>query len=198
MSKRVIVIASGETERRSLPHLLSHLQAEGIFVVEVRRPDGNKLLNVEMAVKLVKAAWWSLPTTERPQKFVILLDADGKNPEQVLGPFREQLPKRVNLGDAAILQFACARWHLETWYFADATALRTYLGRDLGDVDTSQPDEIHNPKQHLRNLLGNRMYTAAISEEIARLLDARSIVGRSPSFEAFVQAVINGDAAKVE
>ncbi len=56
MSKNVVVIASGETERRALPHLVAHLQADDIFVVEVRRPDGNKALNVEMAEKLVKAA----------------------------------------------------------------------------------------------------------------------------------------------
>ena len=60
MSKQVVVIASGETERRSLPHLAAHLHAEDIFVVEVRRPDRSKALSVEMVEKLVKAAWWAL------------------------------------------------------------------------------------------------------------------------------------------
>lgn len=55
MSKNVVVIASGETEHHAC-HLIAHLQADDIFVVEVRRPDGNKALNVEMAEKLVKAA----------------------------------------------------------------------------------------------------------------------------------------------
>ena len=88
--------------------------------------------------------------------------------------------------------------HPEAWYFADVTGLGGYLGRDPGDVDTSKPDEINNPKQHLKNLLGDRMYTAVISEEIARLLNAQTIAGRSPSFHGFVQAVRNGDLAKVE
>ncbi|SRR6266478_4877206 len=198
MSKQVIVIASGETERRSLPHLVAHLQADDIFVVEIRRPDGNKALSVEMAEKLVKAAWWALPENVRPHKFVILVDANGKDPEQALRQFREQLPDRLGPKITASLQFACAQSHLEAWYFADVIGLRGYLGRDPGDVDTSKPDEIKNPKQHLKNLLGDRMYTAVISEEIARLLNAQTIAGRSPSFQGFVQAVRNGDLAKVE
>jgi hypothetical protein len=52
MGKNVVVIASGETERRSLPHLVAHLQAEDIVLVEVRIPPGGKALNVEMAEKL--------------------------------------------------------------------------------------------------------------------------------------------------
>lgn len=45
------------------------------------------------------------------------------------------------------IQYAYAQWHLEAWYFGDAEGLRRYLGgKALGNVDTSQPDEIHNPK----------------------------------------------------
>ena len=32
MSRRVVVIASGETERRALPYLVKHLAAEGVEV----------------------------------------------------------------------------------------------------------------------------------------------------------------------
>jgi hypothetical protein len=45
--KRVIVVASGESERRSLPHLVAHLRPENIDVVEVRIPPRNTALNVE-------------------------------------------------------------------------------------------------------------------------------------------------------
>jgi hypothetical protein len=47
MAKTVVVIASGETERRSLPHLLAHLEEEGVAVVEIRIPPGGKALNPE-------------------------------------------------------------------------------------------------------------------------------------------------------
>ena len=58
MTKNVAVIASGETERRSLPHLLAHLRAEDIALVDVRIPPGNKALTVNMAERLIKALWF--------------------------------------------------------------------------------------------------------------------------------------------
>ena len=196
MSKNVVVIASGETERRSLPHLVAHLHTEDIVVVEVRRPDGNKALTVEMAEKLVKAAWYAPTKNVTPDKFVILVDADGKDPDQVLRPLREQLSGRLRPKITAALQFACAQWHLEASYFADVTGLRAYLGRDPGNIDTSQPDEIQNPRLHLTNLLGDRAYTAVVSEEIARQLNAQTIAARSASFHGFLEAVRNGSLAE--
>ena len=96
MSKNVVVIASGETERRSLPHLLAHLQTEDIFLVEVRIPPGNKALSVSMAERLIKALWFER-INNPPDKFVLLVDTDGKSPEDVLSPFREQLPRDWDL-----------------------------------------------------------------------------------------------------
>ena len=83
---------------------------------------------------------------------------------------------------------------LEAWYFADATNLRGYLGRALGDIDTSRPDGIQNPKGHLKNLLADRVYTARVSEEIASQLDAEIIKQRSrgASFKGFLDAAMNG------
>lgn len=197
MGKNVVVIASGETERRSLPHLVAQLQAKGIAVVEIRIPPGGKGLNVEMAEKLVKASWFAR-IADPPHKFVVLVDTDGKAPDDVLRPFREQLRGRLGTKIDAQVQFAYAQWHLEAWYFADISGLRGYLGRDPGSVDTSKPDEIRNPKLHLKQLLGDRAYTAVISEEIARTLNPQTIDGRSPSFHGFLEAVRNGDVAQSE
>ena len=197
MGKKVVVIASGETERRSLPHLVAHLQAEDILVVEIRIPPGSKALNVEMAEKLLKAAWFE-KINDPPDKFVVLVDADGKDPHEILRPFREQLHSRIGKKIGAQLQFAHAQWHLEAWYFADISGLRQYLGRDPGSVDSSKPDEIQNPKLHLKNLLGERAYTAVISEEIARRLNVQTIGQRSPSFQGFLEAVRNGNLTPQE
>jgi hypothetical protein len=71
MRKSVVVIASGETERRALPHLVAHLQAKGVSVVDVRIPPGGKALNVEMAEKLLKAVWFERVAAP-PDKFVVL------------------------------------------------------------------------------------------------------------------------------
>ena len=192
MSKHVVVIASGETERRSLPHLVAHLRYKDISVDEVRIPPRGRTLNVEMAEKLVKATWYG-NVVDPPDKFVVLVDVDSKAPGEVLRPLQEQLPGRLGPEISATIQYAFAQWHLEAWYFADSENLRGYLERAPGSVDTSKPDEIQNPKLHLKNLLGDRVYTSVVSEEIAKRLNAQTIAQRSPSFQGFLDAVMNGN-----
>ena len=172
---------------------VAHLQAEDITVVEVRIPRGGKFLNVEMAERLVKASWFARKAAP-PDKFVILVDTDGKVPDDVLHPFREQLPGRLGSQVGAQIQFAYAQWHLEAWYFADISGLRAYLERAPGSA-TSKPDEIQNPKLHLKHLLGDRAYTAVVSEEIAKKLNAQTIGQQSPSFRGFLEAIRNGKVA---
>ena len=194
MAKRVIVIASGETERRALPLLVSHLRDKGISIVDVRIPPRSRPLNVRIAENLIRAAWYE-NLDALPGKFVILVDIDGKAPDDVLAPFREGLPERLGDDIGAKVLYAYARWHLEAWYFADAQNLRGYLGGATGGVDTSKPDEIQNPKLHLKNMLGKLRYTARVSEEIARKLEPLTIAQRSPSFKGFLEAVTNGSKA---
>ena len=193
MAKRVAVIASGETERRAIPHLTAHLRDQGIEVWRPMIPPNNSALNVGMASRLIKAAWFS--SFPKPDKFVVLVDADGKTPSEALAPLETNLPSRLPRGvspDAVLC--VCAQWHLEAWYLADADSLRDYLGRSVGDVDTSSPDDIQNPKLHLKNLLADKLYTARVSEDIAKRLDTRAILRRSPSFQKFIAAVENGPA----
>ena len=75
----------------------------------------------------------------------------GADPDEVLAPFKENLPGRLGGEIRATVLYAYAQWHLEAWYFADVANLRSYLGQAPGDVDTSKPDEIQNPKLHLKN-----------------------------------------------
>ena len=189
--KHVVVIASGETERRALPHLLEHLHRHDIEV-SVRIPPRNQALSVEMAYKLIQSSLYDLPDGP-PGKYVVLVDVDGKNPDMALAPFKEELPQRLVDQLNSRIQYAYAQWHLEAWYFADERNLRSYIGgRALGRVDSSRPDEIQNPKLHLKNLLRDGIYTARVSEEIATVLDAETIAQRSRSFQGFLEAVKNG------
>ena len=190
MAKRVVVIASGETERRAIPILMLHLLGQHTHIYDVRIPPRNKELSVDLAEKLIKAAWYANP--EQPDKFVILIDLDGSDPVEKLLPFKNNLPERLGSEIQANVLYAYAQWHLEAWYFADAASLREYLGKALGSVDTSRPDDIQNPKLHLKNLLYDRIYTAGVSQEIARNLDAQTIAQRSPSFRGSLDAVMNG------
>ncbi len=194
MGKRVILIASGETERRALPHLVQPLRDHGVIVDDVRIPPRNKVLNLTMAEKLIKSAWYE-NLHAPPAKFVMVMDLDGSKPDEILGPIRKRLSDRLGQVKAQVL-YAYAQQHLEAWYFADAANLRKYLCRNLGRVDTSKPDKICNPKLHLKQLLEKRVYTARISEEIAKNLDTKTIAGRSPSFKNFVDAIMNGDSAE--
>ena len=191
MSKRVVVVASGETERRALPHLVAHLRATGVVMDDVRIPPRHGRLDVQMAERLVKAAWFEDPTS-KPDKFVVLVDVDAADPDDVLRPFKTQLPQRLGNVDVTIL-YAVAQRHLEAWFFGDAAGLRGWLGRALGSIDTSDPDAIPNPKLHLKHLLGPRLYTSRLSEDIASSLDPATIATRSPSFRRFELAVTNGD-----
>ena len=106
-AKKAIVPASGETEGRVLPLLLNHLRSRGISVEDVRIPQRNKALSVTMAEKLIKAAWHYPDGGARPDKFVVLLDVDGKPPEEVLNPF-EPLPQRLSGQIGAAVQWAYA------------------------------------------------------------------------------------------
>ena len=191
MHKQVVVIASGATERAALPFLVEYLQGENI-AVDVHIPSKNGVLTVDVVERLLKAAWYSPPDNQRIDKFVVLLDVDGKQPDAVVDPLRQSLISRLDSHITASVLFAYAQWHLEAWFFGDAQGLRDYLGRDLGSVDTSNPDAIENPKRHLINLLqGN--YTRRVSEDIARGLNPQVIMGRSRSFQGFIDAVRNGD-----
>ena len=191
MSKRVVVIASGETERRALPLLTGQLAEQGILVEDVRIPPRHRAINVDIAEKLIRSVWFERAEDARPGKFVVLLDTDRASPDDVIKPIQDLLQDRLRDISASI-QFAFARQHLEAWYFADADGLRRYLGRDLGNADPSQPDAIVNPKLHLKHLLRPRPYTSLVSQAIAAELDADTIAQRSPSFRGFVAAVENG------
>ena len=162
-------------------------------MTEVRIPPNNRALGHSVAESIIKSIWYKDPHAA-PQKFVLLVDADGKDPESVVVPLQEKLTERIPEEIHVRVQYAYAQWHLEAWYFADATHLREYLGRNEGSVDTSKPDEIQNPKLHLKQLLSPRTYTARVSEEIARTLNPRTIADRSPSFKGFVEAVLYGSA----
>ncbi|MDE0191289.1 MAG: DUF4276 family protein [Gammaproteobacteria bacterium] len=192
MADHVVVVASGETERRSLPHLVSHLRKQGTSVDDVRIPPRNKALDVDVAEKIIKSIWYE-NLGEEPDKIVLLVDVDRKSPDQALRPMREELARRLPNEIEMKMQYAHAQRHLEAWYFADGGNLRSYLKRDLGRIDDSRPDEIENPKLHLRNIL-DQVYTARVSEEIARVLDAENISRRSPSFRGFLEALLNGVA----
>lgn len=191
--KQVVVIASGATEQQALPVLLDHLGAEGIQAGDVRIPPRHRDLTVEVVEKLIRTVWYERPDA-RPAKIVVLVDTDLKTPEDALEDLRRRLPDRLTEEMARSVHYTYAQQHLESWFFADAEGLRTYLGGAFRKVDASRPDEIENPKRHLKRLLRSRPCTSRVSGAIARKLDPKVVEERSPSFRGFLQAVRNGGA----
>ena len=178
-AKVVALIASGETERRALPHMMAHLRDQDIWVRAPLVPPRNGALKPETVANLIRVAQYD--ESKPPDKYVILIDVDGKDPNDTLAPFWTQVPNRLEPQLRSRVLYAYAQWHLEAWYFADATNLRQYLGRALGSVDTSHPDDIQNPKQHLKNLLPNRIYTSRTAENIAQQINAVQSLTAAPA-----------------
>ncbi|MFZ0886951.1 MAG: DUF4276 family protein [Candidatus Binataceae bacterium] len=193
-TKKVVVIASGETERRALPHLTRHLLQVGIELCDVRVPPRlGSWTRAERLQRTIKSAWFELSQRGRaPNKFVVLVDADGKAPDDVRRPAQEACSHLRDIPVPCVV--AAAQWHLEAWFFGDEQGLRRYLGRNLGSIDSTVPDEIRDPKRHLKHLLDG-IYTAETAASIARVLEPSKIVSRSPSFRAFDEALRNGQPA---
>ena len=192
MAKRVLVIASGPTEQNALPKLLEHLKSENIEV-DIRIPSGHRQLRPNVVYPIIISSQYDSDEGP-PDKCVILVDTDGKSPDEAIGPLRQGLQRTQLTRTFQNVKFAYAQWHLEAWYFADAVGLRGYLRRDTGNVNPNEPDQIQNPKHHLQQLLGDATYTAQVSADIATKLDPTTISQRSPSFRIFLETIRNGDA----
>ena len=195
-NKRVVIIASGDTERRALPHLCRDLYATGIEILEpVRTIVLRTRTSTRFADRLrstIKSAWHDHNgKSEPPSKFVILVDADGRPKEAAIASAREACRHLHDIPVPCLV--TAAKWHLEAWFFADEQKLREFLGRDLGNISPQFPDEILNPKLHLKNLLSGRRYTREIADRIASVVRPSVMQTHSQSFFDFVQAVRNGD-----
>ncbi len=190
MPKRVVIVASGATERAALPNLLGFLASEDIEVRDVRTPPRHRGLTVDVARAVVRAAWFELRHHEPPQKFVILVDADGGSGQQAISRLDGLEEKLADL--PVPVKRAAAKWHLEAWFFADEQGLRRFLGTGLGSVNSTAPDSIENPKHHLKNLLAPRLYTSRIAGEMSAMISGLTVRARSPSFQSFVEAIRNG------
>lgn len=188
--KQVIVIASGDTERLALPHLLRELIDQEISLDIRVSPHGS--LTIDRVSRVARAAYWDMKMRGRdPSKFVILLDADAEDREETIRRF-EVVAERIQ--DLQVPTYvSAAKWHLEAWFFADEQSLRSFVGRSLGGVDASRPEAIERPKEHLRNLL-DRPYTARVAARIAAVLSPEAVRAKSPSFVDFESKIRNGSS----
>jgi len=190
MGSNIVVLATGRTELAAIPELTRDFRTAESACVHVRIPPGGGALIPSAIEKLAKSAYWDLKGRGNPpDKFVVLVDADGRPEETRVLPFKESCDRLLDI--PAPFLVTTAQWHLEAWFFAHAEALRKFLNRDLGSVDTSQPDQIPNPKLHLKHLLDSP-YTSRIAGEIAAAVSPQIVAQRSVSFSQFVRCLENG------
>jgi hypothetical protein len=193
MGRDVLIVASGDTERRALPHLTKHLVGAAVrSLVDVRiSPHG--VLTSRVAEQIIRAAWWDLHGRGLTfDKAVVLVDADTQPPDEKLREFDDLIDRLASL--PLKIKVAVAKWHLEAWFFADSVGLRAWFeGRSLGIVEPL-PDAIQWPKQRLRNLLLPESYTPRVAASIASKLSVEAMRESSASFAAFESAVKNGES----
>ncbi|MGH7814946.1 MAG: DUF4276 family protein [Candidatus Binataceae bacterium] len=190
MGKNIVVIASGLTEKEAIRPLTREFCSTEGAAIEVRIPRGGNALMPSVIEKLARAAWWEMKLKNcPPDKFVVLVDADGRSESEREAPLKAACESLKDLPVTFLV--TSAQWHLEAWFFGDPEALRSFLHRDLGAIDPTRPDEITNPKLHLKHLLG-APYTARIAGEIAAFVKPISIATRSPSFHKFLNCLKNG------
>jgi hypothetical protein len=117
MGKKVVVIAAGLTEREALPHLTKHLIESGVSIIDVRIPPRNRPLIPRQARDLITATWWDLfRRGAAPDKFVVLIDADGKSPDAKVTAFQDVCDQLREIPAPRLV--TAAQWHLEAWFFA--------------------------------------------------------------------------------
>ena len=131
---------------------------------------------------------------ERPiDMAVVILDADGKKPEEV----EEQMAAKIDVRDypfALGVQFFVVPQALESWLLADVKALDAVSQRRSGRRVTrscDSPEALLRPKEWLRQLLTDHKldYTSGLAREIAQEIDLNTLSDRRPRFRAFTELV---------
>jgi hypothetical protein len=155
-------------------------------------PNGR--VTGKVAEQLIRSVYWD---DSRPNKIVVLVDADAKSRSDVENDLRQDLIPRVKdlTGMGLTVLVTSAKWHLESWFLADKSAIEAYLGRSLGSIVTEDPDAVQNPKRHLINLLesqGSRAYTSFVAGEMAESVSPDVLRRRSASFRDLERACLNG------
>lgn len=126
-------------------------------------------------------------------KVLVIRDAGGKDPEELLERLREKILGRTYPFE---VKFIVIIQNLETWLLSDEEAIsrvtQSRTGRTVSRV-TENLESIFHPKERLKTLLSgiNVYYTQAVAKEIAKLVDLSKIENRCQSFRNFRQAVID-------
>ena len=127
------------------------------------------------------------------EKALVIRDADGKNPEDLLQRLRNSLQGRIYPFE---LKFIIVVQNLETWLLADEEALsglaQRRSGRPVSRVKEALESIVY-PKEKLKTILSGVgvRYTSEVARKIAKESNTNVLENRCPSFREFRQAVLD-------
>jgi hypothetical protein len=120
----------------------------------------------------------------RLERVLVVSDAEGRPPEQVLRTLRERMTGtyRFPVIPLVIVEM------LEAWLIADPTALEKVVGSKR---DFRSPEKVRDPKTNLANLFSrNALYTPEMARRIVEAIDLPRLRQRCPRFGYFESAVL--------
>lgn len=120
----------------------------------------------------------------RIDKILVVSDADGRDPEEIVRTFRARGIRGHSFAAIPIVIVEM----LEAWLLADPVALKKLFGISK---KITNPEKLRNPKSELKRLLPKSVtYTPTSAARIAEVLDMEVLRKRCPRFEIFRKAVV--------
>jgi hypothetical protein len=184
------MVLEGKYDDSALLQLLKKLFSTEIKIIT--RIAGNKSTLIAKLPAYLASFRLEGRTTHVDKAFAIL-DADGKDPEELKTKMRRKCEGRNYSFD---VKFIVIVQELEAWLLADEEGIsRVTVSRSGKHVARVNEDleSIFRPKEKLSNLLigADVPYTDVVAGEIARESNLDMIGYRCPSFREFRQAVLD-------
>lgn len=118
------------------------------------------------------------------ERILVVCDADGEEPENVLEGIRKT---GIDSRSLPVIPIVIVQM-LEAWLLADPLALEKVIGVAK---DFKNPEQERDPKAVLERLLRRTTrYTPGIAARIAQVLDIEVLRDRCPRFEIFRRAIV--------
>jgi len=167
------LIVEGEYDEAVIPELLKRCRS-GVNVV-TRKCRGSVLGRLAAIVQ-------ELSRSRTLERVLIVADADGRPPEEVIKAIRDRLTpiNRLSVIPLVIVQM------LEAWLIADSNTLKNVLGISGAFAN---PERVRDPKSELRRWLGSKAYTPRLARTIAAQIDLNVLAHKCPRFDEFQRAL---------
>jgi hypothetical protein len=131
------------------------------------------------------------------RRFIICVDADGREPEAVRQEVENRVIKPAGLGDDALRFIAVPVQMIEAWILADIESA-TKIFKTWKPAEVKSPESIHDPKHELEKLSRQgvsrpRYIYTKHNPQIIEHLDLDRIAKKCSSFKQLQEFVLRSD-----